>query len=217
MTVPKLEVVVGGSWHDFDAFTQTARELALTAGFEAHTSSDLVTLGRLPELGCTTLLLYTCLDEAAGADHRAEELRALTEWVRGGGGLVALHATAVAAKAHPELARLLGGSFLFHPPEQRFRVYPSYEEHAVTEGVQAFELTDELYRLRCTSAEAIHLVAIDRGLAYPLGWSRREGRGRVVYLALGHDARVWQLPEYRKLVVQALRWVSRVSAPGQER
>lgn len=207
----KLEIVAGGSWHDFGSFSRAASELALEAGLDAHTSFDVSTLGRVAELGCSVVLLYTCLDETAAVDHRSDHLRALLEWVRRGGGLLALHATAVAAQSHPELEQLLGGAFLFHPPQRRFRVFPAGEEHPITEGVAAFDVEDEPYRLRCAGAEQIHLVAIDAERAFPLAWSRSEGLGRVVYIALGHDSGVWQLAPFRKLLVQSLRWLTRPS------
>ena len=205
----KLQIVVGGSWHDFASFAHTASELAAEAGLEAHTSFDVTALGRLADLGCSAVLVYTCLDDATAVHHDPEHLASLVGWVRRGGALLALHSAAVAAAVHPELEQLLGGAFLSHPPPTRFRVFPVGEEHPITQSISAFDVTDEPYRLRCTGAERLHLVALNEERAHPLAWSRREGLGRVVYIALGHDSGVWQLAEFRKLLVQSLRWLTR--------
>jgi type 1 glutamine amidotransferase len=42
----------------------------------------------------------------------------------------------------------------------------------------------------------------------PIMYARRVGRGRVVYLALGHDMRSWGEPPVRTLIKQAMVWAS---------
>jgi type 1 glutamine amidotransferase len=35
-------------------------------------------------------------------------------------------------------------------------------------------------------------------------WSRSEGQGRVVHIAMGHDEKVWNLKPYQRLMLQAV-------------
>ena len=46
----------------------------------------------------------------------------------------------------------------------------------------------------------------------PVMHAREVGRGRVVYLALGHDERGWSVPTFGALLRGAIRWASRGSA-----
>ena len=39
---------------------------------------------------------------------------------------------------------------------------------------------------------------------------REAGRGRVCYIALGHDGRAQHHPAFQRLVVQAARWAGRM-------
>jgi type 1 glutamine amidotransferase len=49
------------------------------------------------------------------------------------------------------------------------------------------------------------------GEVIPVLYTRQVGEGRVVYLAMGHDLRVWGEPNFQTLVKQALRWVAKES------
>ena len=58
-----------------------------------------------------------------------------------------------------------------------------------------------------TSDVQVHMVAFDRAFAYPMAWSKSEGRGRVAHLAPGHSAQVWSLEPYQRLLLQTLDWL----------
>jgi type 1 glutamine amidotransferase len=57
-------------------------------------------------------------------------------------------------------------------------------------------------------AVAIHAVALDRGVAHPMVWSKTVGLGRVAYVAMGHGPAVWDLAPYRRLILQAIDWLT---------
>jgi type 1 glutamine amidotransferase len=78
----------------------------------------------------------------------------------------------------------------------------------VTEGLEPFATHDELYYQEVRPDVSVHMVAIDRGRAIPMVWTRAHGKGRVVHLAGGHSERVWALPEYRRLLRQAVEWAA---------
>ena len=45
---------------------------------------------------------------------------------------------------------------------------------------------------------------------------REHGRGRVCYVALGHDMRAWGSPHFRQLVRQAVLWAGGVDESAVE-
>jgi type 1 glutamine amidotransferase len=50
--------------------------------------------------------------------------------------------------------------------------------------------------------------ALWKGEAMPVAWTKHHGKGRVFYLALGHDARACGNLIFRKLLLQGLLWTA---------
>jgi hypothetical protein len=213
MSGKHILMLLGGSYHDFDGFSAAMRPVLEAAGHSVTTTFDLDSVQRLKEDGYDVALLYTCLGAAPeGAPipqvHSANQVSILAEWVRDGGAVLAAHATTVAAKDSPALRQLLGGVFVEHPPQFSFTVYPVYREHPITAGVEAFTVRDELYMELHERDVDVHMVALDRGVAYPMVWTRRDGKGRVAHIAMGHDEKVWNLEPYQRLTLQAVDWLT---------
>lgn len=208
-------VLLGGQWHDFEGFGSFAASLLESVGARAEATYDTDELSRLGEGRYDLALSYTCFtsDEKAeqgGPDRLTKnQSDALASWVRSGGGLLAVHAATVIGRSDPALGELIGGVFVSHPPQFSFTLYPVFEEHPITAGIEAFSVRDELYVETRAPDARIHLIALDRGVAYPMAWSRTEGRGRVAHVAPGHSREVWDLPSYRRLILQSLDWLAR--------
>jgi len=183
---------------------------------------DLNSLLRLEENRYDLVLSYTCLTlhEAGSTDTAPDRLTGpqidgLASWVRSGGGLLAAHAATVIGGSEAALGELIGGVFVSHPPPFAFTVYPVFGEHPITAGIEAFTVHDEFYVETHTPAVQVHMVAFDRGVAYPMVWSKSEGRGRVAHIAPGHSQAVWNLKPYQQLFLQALDWLTeRKGVPG---
>lgn len=110
------------------------------------------------------------------------------------------------------------------------------QEHPVTEGIPAeFEMTDELYLCPVFEEEVIPLLRSDysfsedkfyssakavagemftrEGWTHPpgcnlVGWAKRAGNSPIVYLQGGDDALAMGNEHFRRLVHNAVRWVS---------
>ncbi|MBI1294426.1 hypothetical protein GC175_05665 [bacterium] len=212
MTSPKVRLLLGGNWHDFDGFAETFRtyfspeEASITAGYDANT---LLTLA---EDGVDLVVLYTCLGGSnqhgrIAEDRRPDQDRALCDWVYGGGRLLALHASLAMNEDNADLRRLLGGRFLHHPPRFDFMVTPLSREHPTTAGIGAFSVHDEFYFTTYDESVQIHTMAFDRGIAHPMSWTKSAGDGRVAFLAPGHHAPVWELAAYRQWIRQSVAWL----------
>ena len=215
MTKRSALLLLGGTWHDFDGFAGTVIPLLASQGWQVTTTYNPERLRFLVDDHIALVISYTCFSrredqpQLPGPYRLSEtQLAALTNWVHAGGALLALHAATVLGESDAALGALLGGVFVEHPPEHSFTVYPLYNTHPLTEGLSAFTVRDELYFERCYPDVQIHWVAIDRGVAYPVVWSKTEGHGRVVHIALGHSAAVWNLEAYRKLLLAAVSWLT---------
>lgn len=210
----RILVLLGGLWHDFDGFASASRSLLEPHGHQVETTYDLDRLSRLEEDRCDLVLSYTCLSpHREGRDDIGPEkltdaqIRSLTTWIRSGGALLAVHAATVIGQSDAALGQLIGGVFVSHAPPLTFTVYPIHEQHPITSGIKAFAVHDEFYRQAHMPAVHVHMVAIDRGVAYPMTWSKSEGRGRVAYVAPGHSREVWDLAPYQRLLLQAIDWL----------
>ncbi len=215
MSPRRALIILGGIWHDFKGFTAYVTPLLQAAGFEVQSTYDMDELLILSQRGYDLVVSDTGFGEyrdgrpSEGAAYLSEaQAQAWTDWVRTGGRVLGVHsATVCGTQVNPIQVSLLGARFLQHPPQFSFMVYPVLPAHPITAGVEAFAVKDEFYMQEFEPGLDVHMVAMDRGLAYPMVWSRREGSGRVAIIAMGHSDQVWNLPSYSKLVTQAISWV----------
>ncbi|GIX31291.1 MAG: hypothetical protein KatS3mg124_1763 [Porticoccaceae bacterium] len=157
--------------------------------------------------------------------------RALEDWVKGGGGFLALHGSGGDPVVFWDFyaRELIGARFLGHPMDPQFqaawvRIEPSRS------GVGArlapgFTLVDEWYSFvdnpRAGGADVV--ATLDEGSYRPVGhggqdlrmgddhpivWARCVGRGRALYSAIGHRPEVYRNPEYLFLLRDALAWAA---------
>ena len=214
MSKKNIFILLGGTWHDFDGFAAAMKSLLEGAGYRVQITDDPDALTHLNELGCDLLLSYTCLTEPlVGETNKSPtkfsnaQIDSLTSWVRSGRALLAAHAATVVGASGPGLERLLGGAFIRHPPQFNFKAIPLPAQHPITEGIEAFDVYDELYIERYDSSVIIHMIAIYEQVAYPVVWSRREEQGRVAHIALGHSQQVWDHEPYQHLMLQTIQWL----------
>jgi len=216
-------VLIAGedTWHELAAAGPMLQGLAQEAGCDTRLGVGLQRFRepRPGPLATDVLVLYTY-----GALFPTPEQEALAALVRGGVGLVAVHCANVMGSAGDALDpadrpmfELLGSRFVRHPPvvagHHRVEVVRG---HAVTEGLDDFELWDEYYELEFAD-DAIEVLARRERVAgerdpaptVPVLYARHMGEGRVAYLALGHDERAWRAPGFRALVRGAITWAAR--------
>jgi len=121
----------------------------------------------------------------------------------------------------------------------RYTARVAAADHPVCAGVDDFELSDELYCCPVFASDVVPLLRADApagpfretyhevlgtartGPAWQhpaasdlIGWAKSAGRSPVVYLQPGDGPDTLGLPAYRRLVANALEWVS--SAAGHE-
>ena len=211
----RILIVLGGTWHDFDGFARIIGPVLRKAGHSVETTYFLDTLKTLDQGQYDLALLYTCLtaqrEDGSPTTIQLTDEHALplAKWVSAGGGLLAVHGTTVSCQSSPVFRRLVGGTFITHPPACRFTVNPVGHEHPITRAAKGFEVEDELYIEECEPDVVVHAVAMHEGVARPQVWTRTEGSGKVAHVALGHDEKVWSLTVYQQLLLGAVEWLIR--------
>lgn len=174
----------------------------LRVGFAIDWEDDLafITRERLRDYDC--VMMY-----ANQPQHRVVPtafMSALSDYVRAGGGLVALHCTSGCFMESPEWLEMVGARFVSHGAEI-FQQQVVASEHQVMKGWANFKSWDETYVQ--THHPDQRVVLAMRG-DEPWTWVRQEGRGRVFYTASGHDQRTWSDPGFLDLLIRALDWCS---------
>ena len=153
-----------------------------------------------------------------------EEIQqAFVSFVENGGGLLVVH-SGITINGTEAFQKLIGCRFITHPNECPVTVQP-LKAHPITDGVEMFCEVDEHYRIEIISPDADILVAsysppqgeIDKyeedpyrntpAWICPAGYVRTQGMGKVCILTPGHMHEVWQNPNFRKMLVNALQYL----------
>ncbi len=132
----------------------------------------------------------------------AGQLKALLDYVRGGGGFLPIHCASACYGGSPEFVRLVGGRFKSHQSGV-FQVRDIEPNHPILKGLDGFKAWDETY---VHDSHGEDREILQKREDEPWTWTRTEGEGRVFYTASGHDHRVWDLPEFHDLLRNAIYW-----------
>ncbi|SDH13527.1 hypothetical protein SAMN04515691_3117 [Leifsonia sp. 98AMF] len=211
-------VVVNGDdiHHDLLTASLVYQQLGIEAGLVTRRGMGMNRFvdARPETADADTYLLYT-----SGGLFPTAQQEALAAAVRGGKGLVGIHGANILGwqgdgldPADRPMFELLGNRYLSHGPghhEGRHTI-EIVGDHAITEGIDDFELFDEYYEFELADDDVQVLARRHRadGAEIPVMYARQVGDGRVVYLALGHDLRSWGEPPVRELVRRALQWTA---------
>jgi len=77
------------------------------------------------------------------------------------------------------------------------------------QGYNSFESWDETYIHKQLGNDLrVMMIREHEGGYEPYSWSRRQGKGKVFYTALGHDERTWIQPEFQDLIARAISWTA---------
>lgn len=210
----KIDVLMvgGGSSHDFDKWYKGADSETLERnGFATVTYIDETdAIGQyLDEVDVLFLSNNQPISDP-------EVRRKIFDFVEAGNGLVLGHAALWYNWSDwPEYNKeLVGGGSRGHDPYGSFTVSVENTSHPITKGVeQEFTLQDELYYYKPDPTGAgIEVLATASAPGsqetYPSVFTVNHDEGRIVGLALGHDAESHDLPAYQTLLKNAVKWAA---------
>lgn len=140
-----------------------------------------------------------------------------------GKGLLALHHSIANYQAWPEYETIIGGRYYLQKTMVKgvekaistwqhdvdFKVQVADAQHPITRGLKDFQIHDETYGGFDTSPNAhVLLTTQEPTSGKNLAWTKTYEGARVATIVLGHDHQAWENPNYRQLMLQALRWAA---------
>ena len=214
----KVVVVTGGHGFDREGF------LPIFEGYEDieythfHLADDSEIFEDISEWPYDVIVFYHMTQNIS--EKRRANFKALLD---DGVGVVALHHTVGAYQQWPEFQKIIGAKFYLkdsvvdgQPRKKsgykhglKFNIYVEDTDHPVTSGISDFEIHDETY-IGCDFESDNHvlLTTDDPTSDRIVGLVRNYGKARICYLQPGHDKGSYADSNYRKLVIQAIRWTA---------
>lgn len=160
-------------------------------------------------------------NEAFATDDQRQAFQA---FIQGGGGFVGIHSACGSERNWPWFWKMLGGTFVKHPPYQQFDVKVIQANHPSTAHLPAtWAWEDEAYYLHHLYPGIQVLLAHDLttiedpgkaeypgtlfGDLYPGAWCQKFDGGVEWYTTYGHSIKHYSDPNYIKHIEGGLLWV----------
>jgi len=210
----KAVLWVGGFAHEFEKYAEI---LTATLPQQVPIELQVVRNGSFLDSAKATdlhvILMDHCYKSTEGVltEPEKEKLLAL---VRGGVGVVAIHASYYSFLDWDGFHRLFGTRWIDHGEvDVHLAVTFVDREHPVTADLPgSIEVHSELYRSE-PLAKDCHLLAraSENGAnqQYPSVWTRMYGQGRVVVILPGHWPDAYEKDGFQRLIANSAAWAAR--------
>ncbi len=201
----KTLLFTGGEIHDFKGCGEAiADALSENEKFEVTKVENDLSVLVAPNLDPYDLIVfYYTVGKITDAQKNG-----LLNFVASGKGYVGIHSAADSFRECPEYRAMTGGHFVTHPHYREYQVSVIDSEHPITKGLTEFMVADEQYILDFDPRVDILCSALWKGEAKPVVWKKDWGKGRVFYLALGHDKKACQQEIFRLLLTRGALWAA---------
>ncbi|EWM15188.1 ThuA domain-containing protein [Kutzneria sp. 744] len=211
----KKALVVRGGWEGHSPVQATDMFIpGLTdAGFDVEIAEDLDVYTDAEKLAATDLIVQCW----SMGKLTPEQCEGLVSAVRAGTGFAGWHGGVVATfQDSPDYLRMVGGVFLYHPPEfldYEVRMERAQSDHPIVAGLPDFTVHTEQYWMLSDALNTV-LATTEFGppeqpVTMPVAWTRNWGAGRIFFSAIGHRTEDLWDPAVYTLTHRGLVWASR--------
>ncbi len=220
---PKLKAVlwIGGFAHDFEGIARALTEaLPKRIPIQIKVVRDGSFLDSPQAKALDVILMNHCHKAAKGVLTDRQKAR-LLELVRGGIGVVALHASYYSFARWEEYRKLYGTTFTRHGSSNVTLVVRMVDRtHPIAKGLdESFEVRSELYESKPLAADCRVLARArekDKPQEHPSVWTRSYGRGRVVTILPAHWPQAYQVAGFQKLIAASTLWAAGRGGPAEK-
>ena len=196
-------VFAGGQIHDFKGCGAEIREaLSRRDEFQiTYLEEDLDVFANSKIEQFDLVVFYYTVGTITDAQKNG-----LLNFVASGKGYVGVHSAADSFRDCPDYRSMVGGWFITHPRYRQYQVSIVDPEHPITEDLDEFLVTDEQYITDYDPRVDVLASALWKGRAMPVVWTKTWGKGRVFYLALGHNPDSCRDENFRLLLERGALW-----------
>lgn len=200
---------------------EAVRKMGAEHGFIVDASEDpaVFTADNLNRYAAVVFANTNNFDFDTGAQREAFQ-----KYIEAGGGFVGLHAATTSERQWPFFVSTIGGRFLRHPVQQKFRVVVEDANHLATRNLpSSFEWEDECYFHENLNPNMHVLLNTDPSLLndpdmgkfpqsiaggqVPLAWTITFQGHRAFYTALGHLKESYSNPLLVGHILGGILWV----------
>ena len=83
------------------------------------------------------------------------------------------------------------------------------KNHPTVKGLSDFKLYDEVYGNVRNEKNVKPLLGTDQSASDPvIGWETKFNKSKIIYIQPGHDEISYKNPDYRKLIFQAIKYLT---------
>ena len=213
----KILFLCGDKWHPAEVLIRGLSDLApgeIEFDF-VEDAKDILTpelLKDYPVIINAKCDQLTAANDAGWFDEGVTEVMPadLKAYVEAGGGFIALHSgNSFFREGNQDYIGFVGNYFVRHPARCPVTVTP-IGDHPIIRGIEPFTVRDEHYQIEVIAKDAdIFLESTsETGGRQVAGYTRLIGDGRLCVLTPGHILGVFQDESFRKILKNAIHWVS---------
>ena len=153
-----------------------------------------------------------------------EQKKAFQEFIRSGGGFMAIHSANATEREWPWYWAMVGGKFIRHAPHQEFDVLVTDPDNPSTAHLPArwtikdecyysFQLNPDIHVLLSADMTTVEDEGKDEypgetfGQQFPLAWCHEFEGGKVWFTALGHKNEYYKDENFREHIAGGIHWV----------
>ncbi|MDN5214881.1 ThuA domain-containing protein [Fulvivirgaceae bacterium BMA12] len=212
----KKVLMVYGGWpgHKPKEFTEKISELLKKEGAIVTVSDSVDVYADKSIMSSVDLIIQSITMDKINK----EQIEGLVKAVKGGVGFAGTHGGFCDAfRENTTYQYMTGGQFVAHPGGQiKYTVNILDKNDLITRGFDDFDTKTEQYYmhvdpnvkvLATTTFDGKHDDWIE-GAIMPVIWKKYFAKGRIFYLALGHNPEEFDQPEVQKLLMNGLKWAS---------
>ncbi len=133
-------------------------------------------------------------------------LQRLDNFVKNGGGILAIHAATASFKETLPYFEILGGRFTGHGAVENLVIQKVRGD--IFPDIDDFTVKDELYIHELQPGIETHFTANHAGKDIPAVWTHRYHKGKVCYSVPGHTTGSMRNTNYQRLLQRGLTWVA---------
>ena len=212
----KKVLLVHGGWpgHKPALFAEIMTELLEAEGAEVSVYDTLSVYADSVLMNTMDLIIQSItMDKIT-----KEQIRGLVKAVKSGVGFAGAHGGFCDAfRNNTQYQYMTGGQFVAHPGGQiNYTVNISNQDDPIIKGIEDFETKTEQYYMHVDpNVKVLATTTYDgkyddwvKGAVVPVAWKKYFGKGRIFYLAIGHDPAEFKVEPAQQFLMNGFRWAS---------